>query len=81
MQRRNQVPDRTLLQKVNQRLMRTGTGSQCRVAATVRNGDVTFSGTLQFEHQRRAVLKAASGVEGVRTVLDQMRVESVKKNR
>ncbi|NLY01454.1 MAG: BON domain-containing protein [Rhodopirellula sp.] len=80
MLRRNQVPDKTLLQKLNQRMMRTGTGSQCRVSLAVHNGDVTVSGTIQFEHQRRMVLRAAGGIEGVRRVTDTLRIVPPKKH-
>ncbi len=74
----NEVNDKSLLQKVNQRLMRTGTGGKTRVTAAVRRGDVTLTGTLQFEMQRRSIMRAASSVPGVRRVIDQMTLE-VKK--
>jgi len=71
----NRIPDKTLLQKINQRLMRTGLGSQSKIKLTIRNGDVTLAGTLQYENQRRPVLTAARGVEGVRTVIDNLQVQ------
>ncbi len=71
----NRIPDRTLLQKINQRLMRTGLGSQSKIKLTIRNGDVTLAGTLQYENQRRPVLAAARGVEGVRTVIDNLQIQ------
>ena len=74
MLRRDYIPDKTILQKLNQRLMRTGLGSRTRVNATIRNGQVTLSGNIQYENQRRVVLRATNSVEGVRTVTDQLRV-------
>ena len=41
----------------------------------VSSGDVTLSGTLQYEMQRQPNVMAASSVAGVRRVVDQMRVE------
>jgi len=72
------VSDKVLLQKVNQRLSRMG-GAQGHVLATVRSGEVTLAGTLQFEIQRQPVLKAAGAVGGVRRVVDQLHVLPKKK--
>ncbi len=74
----NETNDKSLLQKVNQRLARTGTGGKTRVTATVRKGDVTLAGTIQYDMQRRSFIRAASSVSGVRRVIDQMRVEATK---
>ena len=79
MQRGNAVSDRTLLQKVNQRLARTGT-SQARITATVRNGDVTLAGTIHFETQRHAIVKAAGAVADIGRVIDQLTVQARKKS-
>ena len=68
--------DKTILKKVNQRLARASLGSRSRVTAVVRNGQVTLSGSIQYENQRRPALKAASGVDGVGGVLDQLQVQS-----
>lgn len=70
----NQVPDRNLLREVNKKLMRTGT--QTKVTVSVRGGCVTLTGALQYEHQRRTLIRAATQVSGVRQVLDQMTVQA-----
>jgi osmotically-inducible protein OsmY len=70
------VPDKTILKKVNQRLTRTGLGYGCRVTVTVRGGQVSLSGNIQYEHQRRPALRAVGSVEGVKSVLDQLQVQS-----
>lgn len=77
--RRDQVPDKALIQKINTRLARAGLGSGCRVNLAVRNGNVTFSGTIQYDMQRRAVLTAARGVAGVRQVVDQLQIKQAEK--
>jgi osmotically-inducible protein OsmY len=76
----NQIPDKTLLKQVVQRLARGGAGSQSKVTPTVRSGEVTLTGTLRYEHERHPILRSTSSVSGVRRVIDQMRVEPKKKN-
>jgi osmotically-inducible protein OsmY len=79
MQRSGQVPDRQISQKVEQRVSRAGLGSQAKIAVQVRNGDVTLSGNLQYETQRRPVLHAARGVDGVRRIVDHLQVKAMAK--
>lgn len=75
----NDVPDKALQQKVNQKLSRTATGGQNRVSATVAKGLVTLVGSLQYEAQRRPIIKAITSVPGVRRVVDQLRFEPRKR--
>lgn len=70
------VSDKALAQKIQQRLARTGMSSQTRVTVTVRNGDVTISGNLQYEMQRSHALTAVRGVAGVRGVNDQLQFKA-----
>ena len=72
------VSDKSLLKTVNQKMARMG-GAQGKVSVAVHSGDVTLTGMLQFETQRRGVLNAASSVGGVRRVIDQLRVAPMKK--
>jgi osmotically-inducible protein OsmY len=74
----NQIPDKTLYRSVLQSLTRKGTGSS-RVTATVRSGEVTLTGAIAYEYERRPLLRSASSVPGVRRVIDQLRVEQRKK--
>ena len=76
----NEVPDKALLQKVNQRVQQTGTGSQSKVTVNVRRGEVTVSGSIQYEMQRQNILKAAGRVAGVRRVVDQLQLSPKKRN-
>ncbi len=72
----NQVPDKTLLKAVNKKLMRTGI--QAKITASVKGGYVVLNGSLQYENQRRTVVRAANQVSGVRQVVDQMTVQPRK---
>lgn len=69
---RNQVSDKDLLKAVNQRLMRSGSGSQMRVTATVLKGMVTLTGSLQYAVQRNPIMKAVQSVPGISRIIDQM---------
>lgn len=70
----NHASDKMILKKVNQHLARVSVGSKSLVNAAIRNGQITLSGNLQYENQRRPALKAAGCVEGVRGVLDQLKM-------
>jgi hypothetical protein len=50
--------------------------SPCHIAVAARKGDVTLTGTIQFEYQRIAALHAARGIDGVRRVMDQLKVQA-----
>ncbi len=76
---KKQIPDKALVKKMNQRLGRAGV-SGCKITLTVRSGYVTLAGELQYEHQRRAIMNAARGVEGVRGVTDGLTVKAKVKN-
>lgn len=75
----NQVPDKTLLKAVSQKLIQRSGGSGCKLTASVSSGTVTLSGILAQEYQRRAIISAMNGVGGVRRVVDQMQVAPPKK--
>ena len=75
---RNQIPDKTILKSVLQKMTRKGTSSS-QVKATVRSGDVTLAGTIDYEYQRRSVLSSAKSIPGVKRVIDQLRVEKKKR--
>jgi osmotically-inducible protein OsmY len=76
---RNQISDKTVLKSVLQKMTRKGTGSG-RVKATVRSGDVTLAGTIDYEHERRPILSSANSIPGVKRVIDQLRVEKKKRS-
>jgi osmotically-inducible protein OsmY len=74
----SKVTDKALLRQMNQRVQRTA-GYGSRVAVSVVRGEATLAGSLQYEAQRRPILKAAGAIAGVRRVVDQMRVEPKKR--
>lgn len=70
----NQILDKNLLRQVVQKLARCGTGSQSHVTSAVSGGNVTLTGTLRYEHERRFILRSMSSISGIRRVIDQLRV-------
>jgi osmotically-inducible protein OsmY len=68
------VPDHAINQKVNHHLASRGMRPPCKVTALSSKGTVTLSGTIQYEHQRSLCVQAAGNVEGVRRVVDHLKV-------
>ena len=68
------TPDRAILKDVNKRLSRSGTG-RGMIAATVRGGQVTLTGRVQYESQRRALMQTVRRVDGMKGVTDQIKVK------
>jgi hypothetical protein len=73
----NQIPDKTLLQTVLRKMAQKGAGA--RVSATVRSGDATVTGSIAYEHERKAIIRSVSGVQGIRRVIDQLQLVVKKK--
>jgi osmotically-inducible protein OsmY len=69
-------PDQSITQKVNHQLSCRGVRKLCHINVVTSEGDVTLSGTIQYEHQRRMVIQSARSVDGVQRVVDQLRVKA-----
>jgi osmotically-inducible protein OsmY len=74
MMHQEKVKDTVITQKVKEKLSGAGIRAPCHVTAVSTNGQVTVSGSIQFEHQRPIALRAIRGVTGVQRVVDQMRL-------
>ena len=68
------VKDPIISRCVNEKLSNMGIRAPCRVTVASSDGNVTLSGTIQYEHQRQMAMHASRGVAGVKRVVDQMRV-------
>ena len=51
------IQDPTISQKVTERLSSLGVRAPCRVMVMSNKGNVTLSGTIQYEHQRHMALR------------------------
>jgi osmotically-inducible protein OsmY len=68
------ISDPMISQKVQERLSNMGIRAPCRVTVASNKGDVTLSGSIQYEHQRHIAVHAIRAVAGVQRVVDQMQV-------
>ena len=69
----NQIPDKTLLRNVERKLMQKCYGAS-RFSATVRGGDATITGTIKNEYERKPIVRCVAAVQGIRRVVDQLRL-------
>jgi osmotically-inducible protein OsmY len=65
--------DPKIIQNITRRISGGGIRAPSRVTVNVAKGEVTLSGTLQYEHQRQVAVRAANGEPGVRRVIDNLR--------
>jgi osmotically-inducible protein OsmY len=72
----NQVSDKELSKTVGKRLQRGG-GSG--VTADIQRGTVTLKGRIQYESQRRPLLKIVTAIAGVRHVIDQLQLTPARR--
>lgn len=71
------VPDRVLVQTVTNKIAMRGIRLPCKIEVAVKNGDVTLSGTVQYDHQKRAAEQAIKGITGVRRVDNKLTVKPI----
>lgn len=67
--------DRLQLRLTN-KLSNLGLRSPSRVHVEVYHGDVTIKGVVQFEYQRKAAVTAVRSMDGVESVIDQLKVQA-----
>ena len=67
--------DRVVIQKVTQMLINHGIRTPCDIHIASKGGNVTLSGTIQYDFQRKNAVRTAMGVPGVRRVIDQLTVK------
>lgn len=72
-----QSADLKTTQQVQLKLANRGIRNPCAVAVFTKNGEVTLSGTVQYPHQKKSAVQAASGVMGVRRVIDHLIVKPI----
>jgi osmotically-inducible protein OsmY len=68
------VKDPVISHKVSEKLSSLGVRAPCRVMVVTNKGNVTLSGTIQYEHQRHTAVRAIRAVAGVQRVTDQLQV-------
>src|SRR5438552_433773 len=71
---KNKVSDPKIIQTVTLRLANRGIRPPSRINVISASGQVTLSGSIQYEHQRQAVLQTTRAVAGVRRVVDMLKL-------
>lgn len=74
MDRKVPLSDADISQNVSRQLAGRGLRSPCEIRVQTRNGQVTLSGTVQYVHQRDAAVNAIRTVEGVKRVVEKLKV-------
>jgi len=71
--------DQKISSQVLLKLNSRGIRSPSIVTVNTKSGEVTLAGSVQYAHQKSAAVHAATGVPGVRRVIDQMKVGAKRK--
>lgn len=72
-------PDQKIIGDIQLKLARRGLRSPSSVTVSSKNGEVVLTGSVQFAHQKSAAVQTATGVAGVKRVIDQMTVGAKRK--
>lgn len=79
MQQSSAKDDQKLCMMVTNKLAARGIRSPCAVSVSARNGEITLNGTVVQAHQKNAASHAASTIEGVKRVYDNLVVKVAAK--
>ncbi|HEX7379890.1 MAG TPA: BON domain-containing protein [Pirellulales bacterium] len=74
MDRKDPISDATISKNVTRQLSARGLRPPCRIQVRTRQGEVTLSGTVQFVHQRDAAVQAVRTVEGIKRLVENLKV-------
>jgi osmotically-inducible protein OsmY len=74
------VQDSSITRQVQGKIAGRGLGSPCRIAVATVKGEVTLTGTVQYDHQKNAAVQAANGIGGVRRVVDRLTIRAAAKH-
>lgn len=73
------VQDRTITRQVQGKIAGRGLGAPCRITVDTIKGEVTLSGTVQYQQQKQTATQASMGISGVKRVVDRLTVKNVPK--
>jgi hypothetical protein len=74
MDRKIPISDVTISRNATQHIAGTGLRSPCHIQVQTRNGEVTLSGVVQYDHQRNAAVQAVRNIEGVKRIVEKLKV-------
>ena len=73
------VQDKTITRQVQGKIAGRGLGAPCRITVDTVNGEVTLSGTDQYQQQKQTATQASMGISGVKRVVDRLTVKNIPK--
>jgi BON domain-containing protein len=77
---KNQPPDSAISRIVTRQLASCGLRAPCQIRVQTRKGEVTLTGFVIYAHQKVSAVQSIQKVEGVRRVIDQMKIRSPVKH-
>ncbi len=73
------VQDKNITRQVQGKIASRGLGSPCRINVETLKGEVTLTGTVQYSQQKSTAIQAATGIAGVRRIVDRLVVKAPAK--
>ena len=70
----NKISDPKIAMQVTQKIAGRGIRSPSHVTVASAGGQVTLTGTIQHQHQRQAILQSIRGMQGVKGVVDSLKL-------
>ena len=70
------VQDKTITRQVQGKIASRGLGSPCHIVVATVKGQVTLTGTVQQSQHKTTAVQAATGVAGVRRIVDLLVVKA-----
>jgi hypothetical protein len=80
MERKVPISDASISRNVTRHLANAGLRSPCHIQVQTRNGEVTLSGSIQYVHQRNTAVQSLRTVEGVKRVVEKLKVTPAAKH-
>lgn len=77
---KNQPPDSAISKIVARQLASCGLRAPCQIRVQTRKGEVTLTGFVIYAHQKISAVQTIQKVEGVRRVVDQLKIRSPVKH-
>ncbi len=73
------VQDKTITRQVQGKLAGRGLGAPCKIDVATAKGEVTLTGTVQYNQQKNTAVQACNQISGVKRVVDRLTVKTVVK--
>ena len=62
--------------RITNKLSNIGLRAPCRIMVEIHNGTVKLKGKVQYDYQKRSAITATRSMDGVRGIIDDLKVET-----